>query len=165
MYQLCFICMAEDPIISSSSLFEALLFPALSSPFSKHSIVVCSSPSSVAISLVLSPLLPAGTKCGANKAVLPLLPQQTFHYFHYFPNAPSITSLNTHFTLVHPKPPISLSLPCTLFEVGNCWEPLMRRYATHLFLVPLSTICTSLLQGVRKIVPSRFLCAFKMHCH
>ena len=150
MRQLCFISMAEDPIISSSSLFEVLLFSALSSPFSKHSIVVCSSPSSVASSLVLSPLLPAGTKCGANKAVLPLLPQQTFHYFHYFPNAPSITSLNTHFPLVHPRPPISL--PCTLFEVGNCWEPLMRRYATHLFLVPLSTICTSLLQQVRKIV-------------
>ena len=80
MRQLCFISMAEDPIISSSSLFEVLLFPALSSPFSKHSIVVCSSPSSVAISLVLSRLLPAGTKCGANKAVLPLLPQRTFHY-------------------------------------------------------------------------------------
>ena len=83
MCQLCFIYMVEDPrisISSSSSLFEVLLFSALSSPFSKHSIVVCSSPSSVAISLVLSRLLPAGTKCGANKAVLPLLPQRTFHY-------------------------------------------------------------------------------------
>ena len=154
MRQLCFISMAEDPIRSSSSLFEVLLFPALSSPFSKHSIVVCSSPSSVAISsLVLSPLLPAGTKCGANKAVLPLLPQRTFHYQpqHSFSTRPPQASN------------LSLSLPCTLFEVGNCWEPVMRWYATHLFLVPLSTICTSLLQGVRKIVPSRFLCAFKMH--
>ena len=94
--------------------------------------------------------------CRRGQNVAPTKPS-----FHYFPNAPSITSLNTHFPLVYPRPPISL--PCTLFEVGNCWEPLMRRYATHLFLVPLSTICTSLLQGVRKIVPSRFLCAFKMH--
>ena len=154
MRQLCFISMAEDPIISSASLFEVLLFPGLACLHPFQSI-----PSSFVLHRRRSPAAWSYLHfCRRGQNVAPTKPS-----FHYFPNAPSITSLNTHFPLVYPKLPISLSLPCTLFEVGNCWEPLMRRYATHLFLVPLSTICTSLLQRVRKTVFSHLLCVFEMH--